>query len=73
MRYTLFIVVSALFFFSGCSSKQPFSYEPYNSQASSQQRADITSSAQKYLRKKDGGDCSGFIMLVNKENREPFF
>lgn len=36
-------------------------------------REQIVSSALKFLNRRDGGDCSGFVSLVNIKNDEPYF
>jgi hypothetical protein len=36
-------------------------------------RAQIIADAMKHKNKRDGGDCSGFVSLVNKEANEPYF
>lgn len=37
------------------------------------QREQIVKNAMSYLGKKDGGDCSGFVNLVNFKNGSPFY
>ncbi len=72
MRYGVFFLLLG-FFLTGCSYKEPRVSIPssYNDQ-NPQKRAEVVNTAQKYLHKKDGGDCSGFVMLVNQESHEPF-
>ena len=73
MKYSVVILLGVLFFLSGCSYKEPFS-SPYTGHGqNSQKRLEVVNTAQKYLYKKDGTDCSGFVMLVNQESYEPFF
>lgn len=36
-------------------------------------REQLVSSALKFLNRRDGGDCSGFVSLVNIKNDEPYF
>ncbi len=75
MKYLAGTLFIALFFFSGCSQKEPLPVfvETKIEKDDSKKRSEIVQQALKHLHKKDGGDCSGFVNLVNKETQEPFF
>ena len=76
MKQYLFILCSCLFLLSGCAQKE-FTQNapaiPEQIKDDTPKRQEIVKNAVKYQGKKDGGDCSGFVSLVNKESTEPFF
>ena len=75
MKYTFFALLSLALLFSGCAQKEailPTTGKPITPD-NTPKRDEIIKTSLKYLNKKDGLDCSGFVTLVNKESNEPFF
>lgn len=65
-----------LLFLTGCAQKEPLPPPPQVVVAEKDdtpKREEIIKNALKHLHKKDGGDCSGFVSLVNNESSVPFF
>ncbi|MBV5278363.1 MAG: C40 family peptidase [Campylobacteraceae bacterium] len=76
MKYTLFTLLTCLFFLSGCAQKEvipPIIEKPKMVQDDTPKRNQIIKNALTHLNKKDGLDCSGFVSLVNKESGESYF
>ncbi len=75
MRESVLLVCSCLFLLSGCASKEPLppQKEIILTKDEMPKRKEIVSNALKYKDKKEGGDCSGFVSLVNKESGYPYF
>jgi len=76
MKQYLFALCSCLFLLSGCAQKE-FTQNapaiPEQIKDDTPKRQEIIKNALKHQGKVDGGDCSGFVSLVNKESTEPFF
>lgn len=72
MRYYFFTLLTCMIFLSGCAQKatQIAPQTPYDD---TPKRQEIVKKALTHLNKKDGVDCSGFVTLVNKETKEPYF
>jgi len=73
--YPLFLC-SLMFLLSGCSTKEPLPPQqqtPVLTKDELPKRKEIVSNALKHKDKRDGGDCSGFVALVNKESAYPYF
>lgn len=76
MKYhVIALVCSSLLFFSGCVQKELAQNAPAlpSVKDDTPKRAEILQNALKHHGKKDGGDCSGFVTLVNKESFAPYF
>lgn len=75
MRTYLLAVCACLFLLSGCAQKEFTQNAPELPQANDNapKRQEIINTAMKHHNKKDGGDCSGFVSLVNKESAQPYF
>lgn len=76
MKRYLFSLCSCLFLLSGCAQKEFTQNAPELPKTvvdDTPKREGILKNALKYHGKKDGGDCSGFVSLVNKESIEPYF
>jgi len=75
MRQYLFTLCACLFLFSGCAQKEFTQNAPELPQVKDDtpKRQEIINNALKHQGKKDGGDCSGFVSLVNKESVDPYF
>jgi len=75
MKEYLFLVCSCIFLLSGCASKEPIlpKSEIVLTKDEMPKRHEIVANALKHKDKKDGGDCSGFVSLVNKESGYPYF
>ena len=75
MKHYLFAFCSCLFLLTGCAQKEFTQNAPAIEQPKDNtiKRQEITTNALKHQNKKDGGDCSGFVSLVNKESKEPYF
>ena len=75
MRLYLFALCTCLFLLSGCAQKEFTQNAPEVPQAKDDtpKRQEIIKNAMKHQGKKDGGDCSGFVTLVNQESTQPYF
>jgi hypothetical protein len=75
MRTYLFALCACLFLLSGCAQKEFTQNAPELPQVKDDmpKRQEIIKNALKHHDKKDGGDCSGFVTLVNKESIQPYF
>lgn len=74
MRQYLFALCSCLFLLSGCAQKEFTQNAPeLQLKDDTPKRQEIIKNALKHQGKNDGGDCSGFVSLVNKESIEPYF
>lgn len=74
MRQYLFALCSCLFLLSGCAQKEFTQNAPeLPVKDDTPKRQEIIKNALKHQGKNDGGDCSGFVSLVNKESTEPYF
>ena len=75
MRLYLFALCTCLFLLSGCAQKEFTQNAPEVPQAKDDtpKRQEIIKNAMKHQGKKDGGDCSGFVTLVNQESIQPYF
>jgi len=83
MRHFIFLKVipyfifSLFFIFTGCSLKYPIveapEVEAVSVKIEEEMRKTIVANALKYLNKKDGRDCSGFVSLINSKNGEPYY
>lgn len=67
----------AVLLLTGCAQKELSQNAPELPQKVEDEkkelRAHIVANAMKHKNRQDGGDCSGFVTLVNKESNEPFF
>lgn len=75
MKVYLLCLCSLAFLLSGCSTKEPLpaQNEIFVTKDDMPKRHEIVANALKHKDKKDGGDCSGFVSLVNKESAYPYF
>ena len=76
MKVYLVSLCSLIFLLSGCSTKEPLPPQqqtPVLIKDELPKRKEIVSNALKHKDKRDGGDCSGFVSLVNKESGFPYF
>ncbi|MDD2383646.1 MAG: CHAP domain-containing protein [Sulfurospirillaceae bacterium] len=76
MLYHLFLFLISIFLFSGCAQKEVTPIPPQPVEViidDTPQRNAIVQKALKHLNKQDGGDCSGFVALVNKESEGAFY
>jgi hypothetical protein len=76
MKVYLVSLCSLIFLLSGCSTKEPLPRQqqtPVLIKDELPKRKEIVSNALKHKDKRDGGDCSGFVSLVNKESGFPYF
>jgi len=75
MKTYLFALCACLFLLSGCAQKEFTQNAPELPQGKDDmpKRQEIIQNALKHHDKKDGGDCSGFVSLVNKESIQPYF
>jgi len=74
MRQYLFALCSCLFLLTGCAQKEFTQNAPeLPVKDDTPKRQEIIKNALKHQGKHDGGDCSGFVSLVNKESTEPYF
>jgi len=75
MKVYLVCLCSLIFLLSGCSTKepQPVQKETIVIKDDMPKRHEIVTNALKHKNKRDGGDCSGFVSLVNKESGYPYF
>ena len=75
MRLYLVALCACAFLLSGCAQKELTQNAPELPQVKDDtpKRQEIIKTALKYQGKPNGGDCSGFVSLVNKESTQPFF
>lgn len=76
MRHYLFAMVAGIIFLSGCAQKEILPPPPKPAEViidDTPKRNAIVQKALKHLNKQDGGDCSGFVTLVNKESEDAFY
>ncbi len=74
MRQYLFARCSCVFLLSGCAQKEFTQNAPeLPVKDDTLKRQEIIKNALTHQGKKDGGDCSGFVTLVNKESIQPYF
>ena len=75
MKVYFLCLCSCIFLLSGCSTKEPLPPQKEIAQVKDDmpKRKEIIANALKHKDKKDGGDCSGFVSLVNKESGYPYF
>ncbi|AOO65583.1 NlpC/P60 family protein [Sulfurospirillum halorespirans] len=75
MRLYLVALCACAFLLSGCAQKEFTQNAPELPQVKDDtpKRQEIIKTALKYQGKPNGGDCSGFVSLVNKESTQPFF
>lgn len=77
MKNIINLFLFSLFIFTGCAQKEFTQIAPELPKVEIKddmpKRQDIVKNAMKHLNKKDGGDCSGFVSLVNQESNEPYF
>lgn len=74
MKLFYLIMLAFLFLLTGCSQKTLVQTPPPVIQPDdTPKRMEILQNALKHHGKKDGGDCSGFVTLVNKESFAPYF
>lgn len=68
MRLYLFTLCTCLFLLSGCAQKEFTQNAPevLRAKDDTPKRQEIIKNAMKHQGKKDGGDCSGFVTLVNQ-------
>lgn len=77
MKNILALFFLSLLLLTGCAQKEFTQIAPELAKVEvkddTPKRQEIVKNAMKHLNKKDGGDCSGFVSLVNKESGEPYF
>ena len=76
MRKYVLSLCSCLLLLTGCAQKEFTQNAPEVSKPiidDTPKRQEIIHNALKHHNKKDGGDCSGFVSLVNKESKDPYF
>ncbi|KFL35130.1 MULTISPECIES: hypothetical protein [unclassified Sulfurospirillum] len=75
MRLYLVALCACTFLLSGCAQKELTQNAPELPQVKDDtpKRQEIIKNALKYQGKPNGGDCSGFVTLVNKESIQPYF
>ncbi|MDD3342890.1 MAG: CHAP domain-containing protein [Sulfurospirillaceae bacterium] len=77
MRFYVFLSLATILLFTGCAQKEIIPIAPKKPVEviidDMPQRTAIVQKALKHLNKKDGGDCSGFVNLVNKESDFAFY
>ena len=75
MKTYLLALCTCLLLLSGCAQKEFTQNAPELPQVKDDmpKRQEIIQNALKHHNKKDGGDCSGFVSLVNKESIQPYF
>ncbi|AFL68796.1 hypothetical protein [Sulfurospirillum barnesii] len=72
MKRIYLLLLITLFLLSGCTQKIAVEAPP-PAYDDTPKRDAIVFEALKYRGKKDGGDCSGFVSLVNQKSLEPYF
>jgi len=75
MRTSVFLIFCCVVLFTGCATKEPLAPQRETPIIKDEmpKRKEIVANALKHKDKKDGGDCSGFVSLVNKESGYPYF
>lgn len=77
MRKLWLAMSIAAVLFTGCAQKELSQNAPEVPRKVEDEKTElrikIIAEAMKHKNKKDGGDCSGFVSLVNKESSEPYF
>lgn len=82
-----FFLALLLLSFSGCTQKEVVLYDKYQELPQQEvvkteepkidyeliYREAIAQSAMQYKNKRDGGDCSGFVNMINIKNSEPYY